>query len=146
MKELNVINGQGITASILAQLQKDGIVNEGKNLSGSVWNQIMQLVSEDPEGSKQYSGGSNFVLGNSEEARASWKNNFVIDKNQVISFTEELWNKIVKLAKGEKLNDEIKEPPLALQPLSLVGIKPIQITPLENNELPIPEFKLIEIP
>ena len=73
MKELNVINGQGITASILAQLQKDGIVNEGKNLSGSVWNQIMQLVSEDPEGSKQYSGGSNFVLGNSEEARASWK-------------------------------------------------------------------------
>ena len=74
------------------------------------------------------------------------KNNFVIDKNQVISFTEELWNKIVKLAKGEKLNDEIKEPPLALQPLSLVGIKPIQITPLENNELPIPEFKLIEIP
>jgi len=148
VKNLNVINGQGITASILAQLQKDGIVKEGQNLSGSVWTQIMNLVANDSQGAKQYSGGSNFVTGNSEVARASWKNNFVIAKNQVISFTEELWANIVKLAKGEKPNREIKEENAPLTPTKTTpAVTTTPILVIEDEEAsPKPDVKPVEIP
>ena len=102
---LEIISGQGITASILKQLQKDGVVQEGKNLSGSVWSQIMNLVAQDEEAKKQYTGGSEFIEGKSTQAKASWKENFIIAVNQTLTFTQELWDKIVKLAKGEKIED-----------------------------------------
>lgn len=99
--KLTVLQG-GITHAILNKLQNDGVIKEGENLSSTIWSKIMDEVKKDAN--DQYTGGSNFVLGQNADARASWRKNFKIKSGQILDFSVVLWNKIVTLAKGETIS------------------------------------------
>lgn len=101
---LTVTQSGGITHAILNKLHEDGFVAQGKNLSGSVWTQIMVEVENDASG--QYTGGSTFIEGQSSDAKASWASNFKVKAGQVLEFTQTLWNKIVAIVKGEPIKQE----------------------------------------
>ena len=104
---LQVTSG-GISYGILAKLREEKIVADDKNLSGSVWAGIMKLVAEDEDARAQYTGGSNFIAGTSDVAKRSWINNFRIKAGQSLSFTKELWSKIVQYVQTGKVTETPK--------------------------------------
>ena len=138
------IRNKGITHAIRQKLENDGHIAKGSNLSSSVWEQIIQLVSEDEQAKTQYTGESEFIAGSTPEAMASWKNNFKISYDtskspteNVITFTLALWNKIVELVRGETQQDDAPEssPPTQPEPSQDDATPPPQQEPLppEND-------------
>jgi len=151
---LTVQSGGGITHAILDKLRDEGHVEQDKNLSGSVWSQIMNEVKNDASG--QYTGGSNYIEGQSSDAKASWVNNFKVKAGQALEFTQALWNKIVAIVTGEPIEqeqsvpqevpEETPEQPVVPQeegvPDSVVET-PVEPTPQEEPQQTVQEFKPI---
>lgn len=82
-------NGDSLTKLIGEKLKSENGGNEVR-LSGSVWNQILDIVDEQQQSSGDvYSGGSE---------RKNWSQNYVLLVGQVVTFTNEVWNRIKSLA------------------------------------------------
>lgn len=77
--------GQGITQGIAEELglSKD----ECKQISGSIWNQIIQEVENQ----------ENLNVTNNNGAKPNRSNNFLVHTDAVIKFSKECWNRIVGL-------------------------------------------------
>lgn len=88
--------GQGISQAIRDEL---GLTQEQCNKLGkSVWTKIFEQVEAQNQQGKIYDGGSD-AFGKTSE-------NFVVHKGQIIEFSENIWNNIVKLV-NDKLSTNI---------------------------------------
>lgn len=82
-------NGDSLTKLIGEKLKSENGGNE-VSLSASVWSQILDIVDEQQHTSGNvYSGGSE---------RKNWSKNYVLLVGQVVTFTNEVWNRIKSLA------------------------------------------------
>lgn len=96
--------GQGITQGIAEEL---GLTkDECKQISGSVWSQIIQEVDD------------NVTAQNNNNAAPNKSNNYLVHKDAVIQFTKECWQKIVGLvnnALGKNIQTEETEEEVAIK-------------------------------
>lgn len=107
-------NGDSLTKLIGEKLKSENGGNEVR-LSGSVWNQILDIVDEQQQTSGDvYSGGSK---------RKNWRQNYVLLVGQVVTFTNEVWNRIKSLAGLEDKNTAGSEEAEGLQETASVRKK-----------------------